>query len=114
MEVKFLALGIHTEYSVVASPLLLHGRMANQNDGRPAMNVLDWDTLDDKCSSGQLEKRLKNIWHSLCQKLDQKIPPERRYCGCNRQLFLVLCGVCLLVFVILVIGLGIGLPRLLG
>lgn len=90
------------------------GRMANQNDGRPAMNVLDWDTLDHKRSSGQLEKRLKDIWYILCQKLDQKIPPERRYCGCNRQLFLVLCGVCLLVFVTLAIGLGIGLPRLLG
>lgn len=81
------------------------------------MNLLDWDTSGagvDKVSSGQLEKRLKDTWYILCQKLDQKIPPQRRYWGCNRQLFLALCGVCLLVFVILAIGLGIGLRRHLG
>lgn len=97
--------------------LILHGLMANQNDGRPVMNVLDWDAPDshiDKCSSGQLAKRLKTTWNILCQKLDQKFPSQRRYCGCNRQLFLVLCGVCLLISVTLAIGLGIGLRRLSG
>lgn len=79
--------------------------------------LLDWGTLDarvDKRSSGQLKKRMKDTWYILCQKLDQKIPPHRRYCGCNRQLFLILCGVCLLAFVTLAIGLGIGLRRVLG
>lgn len=78
--------------------------MAIQNDGRPAMNVLDWDTPDPR-----FDKRLKNTWYILCQKLDQKIPSQRKYCGCNRKLFLTLCGICLLVFVTLAIGLGIGL-----
>ena len=78
------------------------------------MSLHDLNTLDDrvdKLSSGLLKKRLKDTWYILCLKLDQKIPHRKRYCGCNQQSFLVLCGLCLLVLVTLALGLGIGLRK---